>query len=128
MTGQQTQFGEWLRYADEDRQVVEITLRESGPPNQACFHSQQMAEKVLKGFLVYHQQEFAKQHHLPYLLELCEKIDPTFVKLREKIFLLNRFYIETRYPGNIPEFSLRDAEEALAAAVEVKEFVAEKVI
>lgn len=126
MNGKQTQSSEWFKYAEEDREVAEITLREDGPPNQVCFHTQQMAEKFLKGFLVLHGQEFAKQHQLPYLLELCEKIDPSFNELRDNIFLLNRFYIETRYPGNVPDFSYQDAVRALKAATAVKTFVIKK--
>ena len=44
---------EWLQYAEEDLTVARLTLREDGPPNQVCFHSQQIAEKCLKGFLVF---------------------------------------------------------------------------
>lgn len=40
---------------------------------------------------------------------------------------LNRYYIETRYPGDFPEFSLAEAKDAFAAAVAVKDFVMPKI-
>ena len=39
--------------------------------------------------------------------------------------VLNRYYIETRYPGDYPEFSRHDSMEALEAALRVKQFVLE---
>lgn len=62
-----------------------------------------------------------------YLLKRCEKINPDFESLREEIEVLNQFYIEARYPGDIPEFSERDAREGIEATKRVKAFVLEKV-
>lgn len=120
-------FEEWARYADEDQQMAEIALKEDGPPNQVCFHSQQMAEKYLKGFLVYSKKRFEKTHQLAYLLELCEDLDSSFIELTEEIKYLSEFYIETRYPGDIPEFNLKECKKALEVAFRVKEFVLEKI-
>ncbi len=42
--------------------------------------------------------------------------------------LLNRYYIETRYPGDYPAFSMEEAAEALAAARRVKGFIVSRVV
>ena len=120
-------FEEWAKYADEDQTMAEIALKEDGPPNQICFHSQQIAEKYLKGYLVFCGKEFEKNHLLRYLLELCGEEDQKFRDLDDDIIYLTQFYTETRYPGDIPEFNLPECQKALKAAIRVKEFVLSKV-
>lgn len=127
MTQPELKFEEWKQYADEDEQMAELALREDGPPNQICFHSQQIAEKYLKGFLVFSKKRFEKRHQLDFLLNLCEKVDSSFKELTEDVKYLTEFYVETRYPGDVPEFTLEECEKALEAAKRIKEFVLEKV-
>lgn len=118
---------EWAKKAEEDIIVAKLVLAENGPPNQICFHSQQAAEKYLKGYLVFKEQKIEKVHQLRYLLELCVKIDPSFEILKEDTFYLARFYIETRYPGDSPDFTLPEAKKALDAAYKIKEFISKKI-
>ena len=120
-------FAEWQRYAEEDLEVAELVLHEKGPANQICFHTQQAGEKYLKGFLVFCGEKFKKTHQLRYLLEQCNKIDASFAKLLEDVVCLTQFYTETRYPGDMPEFSLKDAKEGLESALKIKQFVLKKV-
>lgn len=42
-TKPELKFGEWAKYAEEDRTIAELAIRGDGPPNQICFHSQQIA-------------------------------------------------------------------------------------
>lgn len=120
------QFEEWARYANEDIIMAGFALEKNGPPNQMCFHSQQAAEKYLKGFLIAQGREFDKSHLLRYLLELCEEIDNDFMELRDDVIYLTQFYIETRYPGDIPEFSFDEGKQAFEFALRIKEFVLRK--
>lgn len=55
---------EWLKKASEDQISIEAILKGKGAPSTACFLSQQMAEKCLKGFLVFHEKHFPKVHDL----------------------------------------------------------------
>ncbi len=119
-------FKEWMQYADEDRQMAEFALEAKGPANQICFHSQQLAEKCLKGFLAFNDSRFEKIHQLDYLLTLCQKLDPAFSELNEPVKFLTDFYIETRYPGDVPEFTLTEARKAYKAAKSIKEFILKK--
>lgn len=121
------QFKEWARYADEDLEIAELAIREGGPPNQICFHTQQAAEKYLKGFLVFKGKEFEKSHLLRYLLDLCVILDSSFRDLEEDVIFLTQFYIETRYPGDIPTFNVQQAKEAFWAATRIKEFIKDRV-
>lgn len=47
--------------------------------------------------------------------------------INNKLDIFSSYYIETRYPGDFPEFSWRDAEEAFEAAKNIKKFVLEKI-
>lgn len=125
--GNRELFKEWMQYADEDQQMAEFALEAKGPANQICFHSQQLAEKCLKGFLAFNDSRFEKIHQLDYLLTLCQKLDPTFGEVTESVKFLTDFYIETRYPGDVPQFTLTEARQAYEAAKIVKEFILEKV-
>jgi len=59
-------FSRWLKFAEEDLKMAEFALKE-GVYNQACFHSQQCVEKVLKGFITY-RINFSSNHKLSDLL------------------------------------------------------------
>lgn len=85
-----------------------------------------MAEKYLKGLLVFHGIEFPKTHDLLVLLSLVPASIPDAIQLKSHLQLLNRYAIEPRYPGDVPEVTQRDAEEAADAARRVKEFVRER--
>jgi len=57
----------WLELAARDLRRVEILLAATPPDVEgALFHSQQTAEKALKGFLTWHDIAFRRVH------ELCE--------------------------------------------------------
>lgn len=117
---------EWFKKGDEDEFSIQKLLEAKGHPNTICFLSQQLAEKYLKGLLVFHNIPFQKVHDLLTLETLLSKTDSTIISLHEIIVRLNRFYIETRYPGNYPEFSWSDALSAFQDALAVKNFCLKK--
>ena len=98
-----------------------------GAPSTACFLSQQMAEKYFKAFLIAKNREFPKIHLLDSLLELCIKIYYIFKELKKEAISLNDYYIDARYPGDYPEFSLKEAKQAFNNALKIKEFVLRKI-
>jgi HEPN domain-containing protein len=122
----QDMFEEWEAYALDDEKVAEMILREDGPANPLCFHSQQMAEKYLKAYLLRKGGRFEKKHQLVYLLDLCTEIDASFSELIDDAALLSAFYIETRYPGDIPEFSLEECQKGFEAAKRIKSFILQR--
>lgn len=120
-------ISEWLEKAhDDELNARSILTHRDGTPGAVCFLSQQMAEKFLKSLLVFHQKELPKIHDLIRLENLLIENEPEVKNLHEDLVVLNGYYIETRYPGDYPEFSWNDAEEALAAAEKIKSFVFEK--
>lgn len=67
-----------------------------------------------------------KVHALDSLLVACQELDPLFADLRDDALYLTKFYVETRYPADMPAFSRKDGEEAYGAAGRVKNFVQER--
>lgn len=120
-------YQEWIKKAEEDGLSAAVIIKsKSGAPSTVCFLSQQMAEKYLKSLLVFHGINFPKMHDLLELTTLLLELEPKIEKLRADLNNLNSYYIETRYPGDYPEFTWSDAQEAFASASRVKEFVMEK--
>lgn len=119
---------EWFVRAQDDELSIEDILEDrGGSPNTVCFLAQQMAEKYLKGFLVYHQNRFPKIHQLDRLVTLSKEIEPGFEKLRKEAEESTEFYIATRYPGDYPRFSFKDAEDAFEKTCKVKNSVLKRV-
>jgi HEPN domain-containing protein len=115
----------WLQFAGEDLQMAELAMQEA-IYNQVCFHSQQCAEKAIKGLLTLQAKTPPRTHLLGDLLTLLDS-NPFTTSL--EVQLLDRFYIPTRYPdalpGSLPEGlpTHEDAMEALAVARQVLETV-----
>lgn len=116
----------WFQKADEDLTSADILLKENGVPGTICFLSQQAAEKYLKGFLVFHEKNFTKVHDLLELETLLLDIVPDIRELHENLVILNGYYIGARYPGDYPEFSVKEADDAFKKASQVKNFVLRK--
>ncbi len=109
---------EWLRKADEDAGFASSCLAdESEYFGHICFHFQQAAEKYLKTFVLANNLPFRKIHNLLVLLDTCCAVSPQLEPLREPCRILNRYYVDTRYPVHWPtHFTKLDAEQAQHAA------------
>jgi HEPN domain-containing protein len=116
----------WLFFAGEDLQMAKLAV-ESAIYNQACFHSQQCAEKAIKALLTYQGQTPPRTHRLVDLQNLLapNPLEEIAIDLQ----LLDRFYILTRYPDALPgELGQqlpveRDAREAINLAQKALEQV-----
>lgn len=119
---------EWFAKANEDILSAEAILNtKEGAASTICFLAQQIAEKYLKGYLVYSRSPFPKIHYLVKLITLCAKIDSDFLELKEDAAYLSDFYVTTRYPGDYPTFGFTDAKKAFTTAMRIKDFVFDKI-
>ncbi|MEK7172548.1 MAG: HEPN domain-containing protein [Patescibacteria group bacterium] len=118
---------EWIQKAEDDDLSAKVIIKEGGAPSTACFLSQQMAEKYLKSLLVFQEKSFPKAHDLLEIATLLLSKSPDIEDLKEDLVLLNRYYIETRYPGDYPQFSLEEGQKAYEAAMRVRDFVLDKI-
>jgi len=111
---------QWAEQAEKDYGLARHLVAEGLIYREAIgFHSQQTAEKLLKGFLVLHQIDFPKTHNLGKLLDLVAVVDSTLAETLRDITVLNPYGVEYRYPGDFPELSQDDAESAFRLAEKV---------
>ncbi len=126
-----SEYERWLRFAQEDIRMANLAMAE-GLFNQVCFHSQQCAEKTLKAWLVHIGEGIPRTHRMADLLTLIPQ--EFFGEMAERLLLLDRFYIPTRYPdalpGSLPESlpDANDAKETLATAQKLLKLIEDKLI
>jgi HEPN domain-containing protein len=115
----------WFRKAENDLINAENTIKMESPPTDTiCFHSQQCAEKYIKGFLTFHEIYFPKTHSIEYLVELCKQIVPKIDSELENVEILSSYGVEVRYPDEIYyDIPQEDAQEAIDLAKRVKSIV-----
>lgn len=71
--------------------------------------------------------DFPKVHALPQLLTLCVQKDSTFSDLSDDMAFLNGFYIEAKYPLDLPfDPSEKDTVRALSIADAIIPFIESK--
>lgn len=122
----------WIGKGDEDFGFASASLDEELEFfAQICFHFHQAAEKYLKAYLVKYDLGLKKIHDLLELLEECSSHNADLKKLKEYCLILNRFYIDTRYPvhwsATYTEVEADKAREAAAEiGKEIKKHVREK--
>jgi HEPN domain-containing protein len=87
----------WIAFARRDVQAADV-LRHNGIYEEACFHTQQAAEKALKAFLLHNGQTPPRTHDLSDLLTRCLTFDTTLNALRAECTTLTQYYAPTRYP------------------------------
>ena len=114
----------WLEKAHQDLQATERLLLGSFPLTDiASFHAQQAAEKAIKAYLTWHDIIFPKTHSLVALIAHCLEVDTDFRILRTASMTLTPYAVASRYPGNVPNLSFADAQQAQSLAQEVWQFV-----
>lgn len=122
---------EWLERAEDDElNILSVLKHRDGTPAFVCFASQQVVEKCLKALLLFYSGDYPKEHSLSKLTSLLEVYCPGISeKIKSEIVSLDPYYIGTRYPGDIPleSFTWKLSEEAYKSAVEIKNFVLEKI-
>lgn len=92
----------WLAKADNDLLTIENNIRAPRVPwDVVCYHAQQVAEKVLKAYLVAHGVTPPKTHDLIVLLGQCVGLGAPVADLEADCRLLLRFAASTRYPGDL---------------------------
>lgn len=115
---------EWFEKANHDLQDANILFKNAGHSDTICFLCQQAAEKYLKGFLVNNKITPPKIHDLPTLLSKCSKINPDFKDWLEECTILNRYYVETRYPLGMPwKYPRSEIRQAIEYAQSLAKFI-----
>jgi HEPN domain-containing protein len=115
----------WLTISRRDLQSARALLKELILEN-VVFHCQQSAEKTLKAYLVHQGILFPKTHDLDVLLDLCFQSDPEFRRWDDAADILTPYATEFRYPSDSLEPEEEDAQQAIALASSILDFVTQK--
>lgn len=95
-------YFDWLERADEDIQAAGKLVDSDDTLNAAAFHCQQCIEKALKGYILFKTHQHVDGHNLTWLCRQAINNDRRFTQWLDESVVLNRYYIETRYPADIP--------------------------
>lgn len=121
-------YEEWLYRAEHDLESAEILLTATKPLHDiAVYHTQQCAEKSLKGYLAYREQEIEKIHSLIVLTNLCLKLNDDFAAIKEEALFLNPYATLYRYPEGELMPSIEETREAIISARKIFVFVKNKI-
>lgn len=114
----------WLTKAQHDLAAAR-KLAEGPDPylDIAVYHCQQAAEKVVKGFLVFHDQPFEKTHDVEVLVTLATRYDERLAPWVEAAVQLTPYATEFRYPSILLGPSWNEFEQALEGARGLYDFV-----
>ncbi len=102
-TGDSKRYYDWLYHACLDIMSARMLMADERLSKPVVFHCQQAMEKSLKAFLLYKHRKLFDGHNLTWLCKQAAMTDQSFTEWISKSALLNRYYIETRYPADIPE-------------------------
>ena len=114
----------WLRFAREDIEAAEALLAEqTHAARHPCWLAQQAAEKALKAALVFVEIDFPHRHDLDALRNL---LPADWVVTRDfpDLAQLTEWAVEARYPGDWPEATDTDAQQAVQQARSLYDCVA----
>jgi len=95
-------YYDWLDRAGEDILCAKALIGHDNCYNGAAFHCQQTIEKALKAYILLKSDMLVDGHNLPWLCKRAAKYDATFTDWLAQSALLNKCYIETRYPADLP--------------------------
>ncbi len=119
----------WIIKAENDYKIAFDELYSNEPTyDMVCFHFQQCAEKYLKAFLIFHNQEITKTHNISFLISRCAEIDPDFVQLLgEKTERLTYYAVEARYPDDFYMPTDEETRQAMETVENMKQFINSKI-
>lgn len=121
----------WVAKAEEDLRAG--ALLHKGPAGEGvtalhgavAFHAQQAAEKYLNAILVHWEVPFPKTHDIAPLVRLVATVDQEMASGLVDCVQSNSFAVDYRYPGDLPQLTRDEAEDALGLAGVVRDAVRE---
>ena len=117
----------WSEYAENDLEAVTILSEQLKSKYEiVCYHCQQCAEKMLKGYIAYNNGRLQKTHDLVVLCETSANYDVEFESILEICSDLTIYASEVRYP-NLMQIENYHMKKAMENAKLIREFVLKKV-
>jgi len=89
----------------------------------AIYHCQQVAEKAVKGWLIYHDLPFEKTHDLRLLVTLAAEVQPEFNAWLDAAERVAPYATAYRYPGEVLEPTEEEFLQTLKSVSAFYEFI-----
>ncbi|MFQ6089410.1 MAG: HEPN domain-containing protein [Candidatus Methanofastidiosia archaeon] len=118
----------WFKQAERTLETAKWNLK-GGFYEEACFLSQQAAEKSLKAYLYSKGKRVLMTHSNLELVRGCMKFSKDFLDLVDYCRSLDRHYLPTRYPNAIPGgapyeiYTEQDSKESITQAKKILKIV-----
>jgi HEPN domain-containing protein len=103
----------WFEFASEDLRAAKLVATDASLLGAVAFHTQQAAEKILKGLLIAAEADLRRIHDLDELASLAHKFWPALIPSNFPLARATAWYIVSRYPG-IDEIDLDPDDIAMA--------------
>ena len=113
----------WMDKAASDLAAANLLLDSPGPYDTACFHAQQAIEKILKGFLAFHELPIPRTHDLEELQRMCLEVQPLPELAEIDLTQVTDYAVAVRY-----DFEFWPDQETAAEALTVAEQVQHAVL
>lgn len=120
---------EWLFKAEHDLESAKFLMTSQKQfYDIAIYHTQQCAEKPMKAFLAFKEQEIDKVHNLMVLVNQCSSYDSEFESLKQSAVFLNPYATIYRYPEGDLLPPKKDVDKAMELAETIYDFVKSKIL
>lgn len=117
-------YYDWYKKAKTDLRGAQILFEAEADNSLVAFHCQQAIEKMLKGYILKNTKDLVDGHSLIYLIRRSSRFDESMRRFTKDCAFVNQFYIETRYPADIPdEVDEYEVRECLDTANEVLGYI-----
>lgn len=122
-------YYEWLDHAETDLRAARMLRGVGADSRTVVYHCHQVLEKSLKCFLLFKSNRHVDGHNITYLMRQAARGDKSFSKYIDRTPPFNSYYIETRYPTDLPfEITEKDLKQAFSLAEEVYGVVARAIM
>ncbi len=119
---------EWLFKAKHDLESSKfLYIEKKDLFDISIYHTQQCAEKSLKAFLAYKEQELEKTHNLIILVNICISLDSDFENFQEAAIYLNPYSTLFRYPEGDLMPTIEETDKAIKIADKIYNFLKDKI-
>ena len=117
-----------MKAASDLKLAIKGTAEDDDTLDSAIYHTQQCAEKALKGYIVFCKNILPrKTHDLTVLLKECIELDQTFKTFLRNVAELNPYATYFRYPDDYCVPDRTTTLNAIEKADKLLKFVNEKI-
>lgn len=127
-TSDSKRYFDWLFHANLDHLAAQCLIEDERCYAATAFHCQQCIEKAIKGYMLYKNHKLFDGHNLTWLCKQAMMMDHHFKEYLDESATLNKYYIETRYPADIPlDVNYETIQKLFEMTTEMLNFICEQI-